>query len=143
MRPRTTLAAAAGLSLSLALVLGACGDDDDDDSDDQSALCDARSDLSDDLNELQDLDLSNTTVSQLSDLLGDIGEDSREIGQAGSDSLSDEADQVTQSLRDLLGTIADLGSSDSLEDAGSSVDDALDGVRTSVENLDESASDSC
>ena len=138
MRPRTTLrAGVAGLATLTLLV--ACGDDDDA----SDKLCDAQTDLDSDVAKLKDLDITDTSVNDIKDILGNIGDDLQSMKDAGEDKLSPQLDAVSSALDSLGTSIDNLGDSTSLSDAASSIQTALGDVGDATSDLKTAADDDC
>jgi uncharacterized phage infection (PIP) family protein YhgE len=141
MRPKPLRAGSLATGLLAVLVFtAACGDDDDAD---QSAVCDAREDIDDDVQEIGDLDLADTSVNDVTDVVGGLRDELNDLSTAAQDELSPEVDDLNSSLDNLESTIEGLGSADSLGDAGDDLRDALDQVRTSATALQDKASEDC
>jgi hypothetical protein len=119
------------------LLLAGCGDDDDA----QSAVCDAQSQLDEDVDELKNLDLSDTSVNDLEGILGDIGDDVQNLKDAASDELSPQIDAVSSALDDLDNTVSNLGSSASPSDAATAIQQSLDDLSTATSDLKTAAAD--
>jgi hypothetical protein len=116
--------------VGVVLLLAGCGDDDDA----QSAVCDAQSQLDEDVDQLKNLDLADTSVNDVEAIVSDISDDVRNLRDAASDSLSPEIDAVSSALDNLGSTISNLGSSASPSDAASAIEQ-------SVGELDDATSD--
>jgi hypothetical protein len=136
MLRKTVLGGACGL-VGVMLVLAGCGDDDDA----QSAVCDAQSQLDEDVDELKNLDLSDTSVNDLEGILGDIGDDVQNLKDAASDELSPQIDAVSSALDDLDNTVSNLGSSASPSDAATAIQQSLDDLSTATSDLKTAAAD--
>ena len=103
-----------------ALALGACGGDSKEDEA-KTQVCDARADLSKQVDSLQNTTLSSATTSQIKDSLTAIGDDLTKIKNAQSD-LDDQrksqVQQANQAFESQLKAISEtLGSTTSLSDA--------------------------
>jgi hypothetical protein len=136
MLRKTVLGGACGL-VGVMLLLAGCGDDDDA----QSAVCDAQSQLDEDVDELKNLDLSDTSVNDLEGILGDIGDDVQNLKDAASDELSPQIDAVSSALDDLDNTVSNLGSSASPSDAATAIQQSLDDLSTATSDLKTAAAD--
>jgi hypothetical protein len=119
------------------LLLAGCGDDDDA----QSAVCDAQSQLDTDVDQLQNVDLADTSVNDLEGMLSDIGDDVQNLADAASDELSPEIDAVSSALDDLGSTIDDLGSSASPSEAASAIQQSLSALGTAASDLKTAVTD--
>jgi hypothetical protein len=136
MLRKTVLGGGCGL-VGVMLLLAGCGDDDDA----QSAVCDAQSQLDEDVDELKNLDLSDTSVNDLEGILGDIGDDVQNLKDAASDELSPQIDAVSSALDDLDNTVSNLGSSASPSDAATAIQQSLDDLSTATSDLKTAAAD--
>ena len=129
----------AGLVVCLAFV-GACGDDDDDDT---SAMCEAKDDLDDNIDKLENVDLADTSINDVTSDLDDLKTSLSDLNSAAKDDLKPQVDDMTSSLEALQSAITDLGSSGSLSDAGTAIMESLEQVQTAAEALKTAAKDAC
>ena len=137
MLRKAVLNAGAGVLVGVMLLLAGCGDDDDG----QSAVCDAQSQLDEDVDELKNVDLSDTSVNDLEGMVSDIGDDVQNLKDAGSDALSPQIDAVSSALDDLNSTVSNLGSSASPSDAASAIQQSLGDLSTATSDLKTAAAD--
>ena len=124
------------LTVALALVIAGCGGDDKADQA-KTSVCDARADISKQLDTLKGLTLSTATTSQIQDGLKAIDADLKEIKDARGD-LSDErrkqVDDANQAFESQVKSIAgSLGSTTSLSDAGAQLSQAFDELGTAYQ----------
>lgn len=138
------------VALVLGLAAAGCGDDDDDtgggdgtSTDDRAAVCDARDDLDDEIQDLDQVDLTETSIADVREILDDIGDDLSAIEDARSTQLTPFVDDLRSSLSGLTDTLADLGSGSSLSEAADSVTSSLDEVKTSAQELATAAETEC
>ena len=120
-------AGACGLA-GVTLLLAGCGDD-------ESAVCDAESQLDEDVDQLKNLDLADTSVNDVKGIVSDIGDDVQDLKDAASDELSPEIDAVSSAVDDLESTVNDLGSSASPTDAASAIQQSLGDLGTAASDL--------
>ena len=137
MLQRTVLRAGACGLVGVMLLMAGCGDDDNG----QSAVCDAQSQLDEDVDQLTNLDLADTSVNDLEAILSDIGDDVQNLKDAASDRLSPEIDAVSSALDDLGSTIDNLGSSGSPSDAASAIQQSLGDLGTAAGDLKTAVAD--
>ena len=142
MPSRSALGAGVMALVLVAGVAAGCGDDDDDAAG-GSALCDAKDDLDGEVADLGDVDLTETSIADIRDILGALGDDVSTIEDASSDQLQPFVDDLRSSLSGLTTTLGDLGSSSSLSAAADSVTSSLDEVKTSAQDLATAASTEC
>jgi hypothetical protein len=135
MLQKTILGAGACGLVGVMLLLVGCGDDDDA----QSAVCDAQSQLDEDVDELKNLDMSDTSVNDVKGILSDIGDDVQNLKDAASDELSPQIDAVSSALDDLDSTVSNLGSSASPSDAASAIQQSLGDLSTATSDLKSAA----
>jgi uncharacterized protein YjbJ (UPF0337 family) len=107
------------LALVAALALGACGESKEDKA--KSAVCDARSDISKQVDKLKGLTVSTVTIDGVQESLKAIRSDLTKIKDAQGDLSSDRRQQVedankafTSQVQSLVGSV---GKSTSLSDA--------------------------
>jgi hypothetical protein len=131
MLPKTVLSAGACGLVGVMLLLAGCGDDDDA----QSAVCDAQSQLDEDVDELKNLDMSDTSVNDVKGILSDIGDDVQNLKDAASDELSHQIDAVSSAFDDLDNTVSNLGSSASPSDAASAIQQSLGDLSDAASDL--------
>ena len=136
LRKAVRSARACGL-VGVMLLLAGCGDDDDG----QSAVCDAQSQLDEDVDQLKNVDLSDTSVNDLEGMVSDIGDDVQNLKDAGSDALSPQIDAVSSAVDDLSSTVSNLGSSASPSDAASAIQQSLGDLSTATSDLKTAAAD--
>lgn len=121
MLHKTVLTAGTCGFVGAMLLMTGCGDDDDA----GSAVCDAQAQLDEDIDQLQNLDLSATTVDDAEQILSNLGDDVQALRDEGSDELSPHLDAISSAFDDLGGTINDLESSASLSDAATAIQQSL------------------
>ena len=129
LRKTILRAGSCGLVGVMSLLAGGCGDDE------ESAVCDAQSQLDEDVDQLKDLDLADTSVNDLEGILSDIGDDVKDLKDAGSDELSPEIDAVSSALDDLGSTVSSLGSGASLSDSASAIQQSVGALSTATSDL--------
>jgi uncharacterized protein YjbJ (UPF0337 family) len=107
------------LTLVTALALGACGESKEDKA--KSAVCDARSDISKQVDKLKGLTVSTVTIDGVQESLKAIRSDLSKIKDAQGDLSSDRRQQVedankafTSQVQSIVGSV---GKSTSLSDA--------------------------
>jgi uncharacterized protein YjbJ (UPF0337 family) len=107
------------LALVAALALGACGESKEDKA--KSAVCDARSDISKQVDKLKGLTVSTVTIDGVQESLKAIRSDLSKIKDAQGDLSSDRRQQVedankafTSQVQSIVGSV---GKSTSLSDA--------------------------
>lgn len=122
MLQKTVLSAGVWGFVGAMLLMTGCGDDDGDAG---SAVCDAQAQLDQDADELRALDLSATSVDDAEQILSNLGEDVQSLRDAGSDELSPHLDAIGAAVDDLGDTIGSLGSSASLTDAATAIQQSL------------------
>jgi hypothetical protein len=137
-RNHRTRAAAVAASIGLALaVLGAgCGGG-------ESELCKARDDLHDDVGKLGDLNATETSLQDVQDLVGKIGDDLSTIQDTRKQTLKPYTDDLKSSLDSLESTLSNADESSSLSQAASDIVDGLVGVKNSATSLVDAAKDDC
>jgi uncharacterized phage infection (PIP) family protein YhgE len=106
--------------LLVALLAGACGGDSKEDEA-KAQVCDARDDISQQVDTLKGLTISTATTNQIQDSLNAIGEDLQKIRQSQNDLDDERKSQVQQANQqfesEVKTTLSDLGSNTSLSDA--------------------------
>jgi uncharacterized protein YjbJ (UPF0337 family) len=115
------------LALVAALVLGACGESKEDKA--KSAVCDARSDISKQVDKLKGLTVSTVTIDGVQESLKAIRSDLSKIKDAQGDLSSDRRQQVedankafTSQVQSVVGSV---GRSTSLSDAKAQLTSAV------------------
>ena len=98
-------------------------------------MCDAQSQLDEDVDELKNLDPSDTSVNDVEGILSDIGADVQNLKDAASDELSPQIDAVSSALDDLDNTVSNLGSSASPSDAAAAIQQSLGDLSTATSDL--------
>lgn len=135
-------AGAAGRALlASVLIVGvvtACGGDDDDDdaaADAETAYCDERDDLREDVDELAEVDLVGDGVNGVRAALDDVEESAQQVRDAGSEAVGDEVDALQSAVDGLRSAISELGDSGIGAENRQAVADAVAGVRTAGGDL--------
>jgi uncharacterized protein YjbJ (UPF0337 family) len=115
------------LALVAALALGACGESKEDKA--KSAVCDARSDISKQVDKLKGLTVSTVTIDGVQESLKAIRSDLSKIKDAQGDLSSDRRQQVedankafTSQVQSIVGSV---GKSTSLSDAKAQLTSAV------------------
>jgi uncharacterized protein YjbJ (UPF0337 family) len=115
------------LALVAALALGACGESKEDKA--KSAVCDARSDISKQVDKLKGLTVSTVTIDGVQESLKAIRSDLSKIKDAQGDLSSDRRQQVedankafTSQVQSVVGSV---GKSTSLSDAKAQLTSAV------------------
>jgi uncharacterized protein YjbJ (UPF0337 family) len=115
------------LALVAALALGACGESKEDKA--KSAVCDARSDISKQVDKLKGLTVSTVTIDGVQESLKAIRSDLTKIKDAQGDLSSDRRQQVedankafTSQVQSVVGSV---GKSTSLSDAKAQLTSAV------------------
>ncbi|HWI22376.1 MAG TPA: hypothetical protein VNT22_07155 [Baekduia sp.] len=131
MRARCSATAA----VMLALALGACGESDQEQA--QNTVCDAKTDIGKQVNELQSLTPATVTVDGVTQNLDAIKADLKDISDAQSDLSSDrrsEAEAANKAFSSSVEEIAsELGSSLSASEAKAGVVTAIDQLAASYQ----------
>jgi hypothetical protein len=124
------------VSLLAAATLGACGDSAEDKA--QAQVCDARADISEQVDSLKSLTLTTATTSQIRDSLTAIRDDLSKIKDAQSDLNDDRKSQVQRANQafgsQVRSVLATLGTTTSLSEAGSQLSEALDQLASTYED---------
>ena len=120
----------------LVFALGACGESDEDKA--QNTVCDARDDIGKQVGELKDLTPATVTTDAVTQSLGAITSDLKDISGAQSDLSGDrrsEAEAATKTFTSSIKEIASqLGSSLSASDAKAGVVAALQQLEASFKS---------
>jgi hypothetical protein len=124
-------------AVALATVaLAACGGDSKEDQA-KTQVCDARADLSKQVDSLKGLEISAATASQVQDNLKAIGDDLTKIKNARNNLDDDRKSQVDEANKNfesqVKSTFSDLGSTTSPSDAKSQLTQAFDGLASSYQ----------
>jgi len=129
-------AAAAIVTALTAVLLAACGGDSKADQA-KTQVCDARADISNQVNTLKGLTISTATTNQVQDSLKAIGDDLTKIKNARNNLSDDRKSQVDQANKDfqsqVTATFSDLGKSTSISDARTQLEQAFDGLANSYQ----------
>ena len=124
---------AAVATLVAVLVLAACGDSKEDKA--QSQVCDARADISKQVDTLKGLTLTTATTDQIRTSLTAIGNDIEKIADAQGDLKGERKSSVQQANEafksEIQGITSSLGSSTSLSDAKDKLSTAFEQLATS------------
>jgi hypothetical protein len=130
---RSPLAIAVALA---AVALAACGGDSKADQA-KSQVCDARADISKQVDALKGMTISSATLSQVQDNLNAIGEDLSKIKNARNDLDDDRKSQVDEANKNfesqVRSTFSDIGKTTSLSDAKTQLQQAFQGLASSYE----------
>lgn len=123
------------IGLVLATGLGACGESDEEKA--QAEVCDARTDIQKQVDELSGLSLETATLDGVRKNLTAIRDDVRKIGDAQGD-LSDERKQQVESASkeftsQLQSIASEVGRSLSLSDARTKLESAFDQLASTYE----------
>jgi len=117
----------------LALALGACGESDEEKA--MNAVCDARDDIAEQVDELKALSPATVTTDAVTQNLDAIRKDLNDMSDARSDLSDDQRSEVetaTKAFTDSIRTVAgDLGRSLSASDAKTQVANALQELEAS------------
>jgi hypothetical protein len=129
--------APASIAVALAAVtLAACGGDSKADQA-KSQVCDARADISKQVDTLKGLTISTATLNQVQDSLKAIGDDLTKIKNARGNLDDDRKKQVDQANKDFESqvktTFSDLGKSTSASDAKTQLQQAFQGLANSYQ----------
>jgi hypothetical protein len=129
--------ALAALAIALASVaLAACGGNSKEDQA-KTQVCDARADLSKQVDSLKGLTITTATASQVQDSLKAIGDDLTKIKNARNNLDDDRKSQVDEANKNfesqVKSTFSDLGSTTSLSDARSQLTQAFDGLASTYQ----------
>ena len=131
----TRLAIALVLALA-GVALGACGDSAEDEA--QAQVCDARADISKQVDSLKDLTLTTATTSKVRDSLSAIRSDLTKIKNAQSDLSDDRRSEVQQANQafesQVKSVVSTLGTSTSLSEAGTQLSQALDQLASTYDD---------
>jgi hypothetical protein len=124
---------AIGVALA-ALALAACGGDSKADQA-KSQVCDARADISKQVDTLKGMTISSATSSQIQDSLNAIGDDLTKIKNARNNLDDDRKSQVDDANKNfesqVRSTFSDLGKTTSLSDAKTQLQQAFQGLASS------------
>ncbi len=123
----------AALAVLLALAVSACGGDSAEEKA-QASVCDARDGISKQVESLRGLTLTTATTNEIRDSLTAIRGDLSKIKGAQADLSDQRRDQVQDANQafetEVRSIVSSLGTSTSLSDAQSKLDDALDQLAT-------------
>jgi membrane peptidoglycan carboxypeptidase len=123
------------LALIVALALGACGESKEDKA--KSTVCDARADISKQVDQLKGLTISTATAADVQQSLNAINSDLSKIKDAQGDLSDDRRQQVEAANKtftsQLQSIAASLGSSASLSEAKSQLSSALQQLATAYQ----------
>jgi uncharacterized protein YjbJ (UPF0337 family) len=115
------------LALVAALALGACGESKEDKA--KSAVCDARSDISKQVDKLKGLTVSTVTIDGVQESLKAIRSDLSKIKDAQGDLSSDRRQQVEDANKafasQVQSVVGSVGKSTSLSDAKAQLTSAV------------------
>jgi hypothetical protein len=135
------------VALALAVVTACGGDDDDDDDaaagDAEASYCDERDDLSEDVDELANVDLLGDGVNGVRDALDDVEEGAQEVRETGSDVVGDEVDALQSAVDGLRSAISEIGDSGIGQENRQGVADAVETVRTAGSDLVDALETDC
>jgi len=128
--------AAVLIALVAALAAGCGGDSKEDKA--RAQVCDARDDISSQVQKLSDLEITTATTSQVQDGLTAIRDDLKKIGAARGD-LDDERRAAVEKANQEFGskvraTLGTLGSTTSIADAKSQLQQAFDGLASAYKD---------
>jgi archaellum component FlaC len=120
-----------------ALLIAACGGDSEEEA--LEKVCNAADDIEQQVGELSSLTLSTASIEGIEDSLNTIGEDLNTIDESLGDLREDEADQVEEAAQSLESTadtaLNELGESQSLQQAGKSIERAFADLGTATQQL--------
>ena len=125
------------ISVALAAVaIAACGGDSKADQA-KSQVCDARADISKQVDTLKSMTISTATLNQVQDSLKAIGDDLTKIKNARNNLDDDRKSQVDEANKNfesqVKSTFSDLGKSTSASDAKSQLEQAFDSLAGSYQ----------
>ena len=124
-----------GVALA-AVALAACGGDSKADQA-KTQVCDARADISKQVDTLKGMTISTATQSKVQDSLNAIGDDLTKIKNARKNLDDDRKSQVDQANKtfetQVRSTFSDLGKTTSLSDAKTQLQQAFQGLASSYE----------
>ena len=127
----------ASLTVLLAVAVSACGGDSAEEKA-QASVCDARAGISKQVESLQDLTLTTATTNQIRDSLTAIGDDLQKIKSVQADLGDERRSQIQDANKafesEVKGIVSSLGTSTSLSDAQTKLDDALGQLATAYRN---------
>jgi len=125
------------VAVLIVLGLSACGGGDSKSDKAQSQVCDARADISKQVDTLKGLTISTATADQVTKSLQAIGDDLNKIKNAQGDLSDERKKEVQQANQDFESSVksiaSDLGTSTSLSEAKSALQSALQKLATSYQ----------
>jgi hypothetical protein len=129
----------AGLVIAVvfaAFALGACGGDSKEDQA-KTQVCDARADISKQVDSLKGMTISTATSSEIQNSLKAIGDDLTKIKNARNnldDERKSQVDDASKTFQSQVTSVfSDLGKSTSLSDAKTQLSQAFDGLASSYQ----------
>jgi uncharacterized protein YjbJ (UPF0337 family) len=132
MRPSIALAS---LAVVAALAIGACGESKEDKA--KKAVCDARADISKQVNQLKSLTISTATTDDVQQSVRAINSDLSKIKDAQGDLSDDRRQQVEAATKtftsQVQSIIESVGSSTSVRDAATRLTSATQQLATAYE----------
>ena len=132
-------ASRAALVSLLVLAVNACGDDDDGSSSpasDSQSLCGSLQSLDSTVDQITnaDADPETTTVGDVQNALGQVQSDLRDVQTSGADLASSLKAALQTAVSSLENSVEDLPSDETLAEAGSSVEEAVQQLGTAWTN---------
>jgi hypothetical protein len=133
------MASRAALVGILVLTVTACGDDDDGSSSsasDSQSLCGSLQSLDSTVDQITsaDADPETTTIGDLQNALGQVQSDLDDVQTSGADLASSLKTALQTAFNSLESSVEDLPSDETLADAGSSVESAVQQLGTAWTN---------
>lgn len=120
--------------LAVVLLLAAAGCGDDESASDR--VCDARSELRDDLQAVVD-DVSEGNLGEAQDGLDDVQSAYDDLASAVSDLEGEQREALEPEVDQLESDVAELEDADSLDELGAGVESVLDSAETIVQDIGE------
>jgi uncharacterized phage infection (PIP) family protein YhgE len=120
--------------LAVVLLLAAAGCADDESASDR--VCDARSELRDDLQAVVD-DVSEGNLGDAQDGLDDVQSAYDDLASAVGDLEGEQREALEPEVDQLESEVAELGDADSLDELGAGVESVLDSAESIVQDVGE------
>jgi hypothetical protein len=128
---------ASPLAVLLILATAACGDDEGDAESASDQVCDARSELSDDLQGVVD-DVADGNLGEARDQLDDVQSSLDDLSGALDDLEQEQREELEPHVDHLQSELAELDDAESLDELSSTVDSALASVESILGDVGES-----
>jgi hypothetical protein len=129
----TKRAVALVLAAAVVVLATGCGDDEPTEEEATAELCAAKADLSARVQGATDVELADLSVDSLEEAVDSVGDEIGELGDAAEQVIADRWKEVEDALDGLRSAIGDLDSDEPLQESVAGVTAAAGDLRTAVD----------